>query len=152
MPEPLLLRIEEVARQLQVSRSMAYNLVQDGRIPAVRFGRSVRVPQTALLDWVHQQTASAMGAAGVEAASAGGSGHIDVLFDKAGFDQLGDRFTIQQAAPALKRIASLLKGASTLDRRVAKEECIRRFTAAGVRTPVLMIDAAFRERRKTSRT
>ncbi len=38
-----LLRIEDVARQLAVSRSMAWKLVTYGQLRSVRIGRSVRV-------------------------------------------------------------------------------------------------------------
>lgn len=44
----LLLRVEEAARLLGVSRSAAYNLVADGTIPSVRLGHSIRVPADAL--------------------------------------------------------------------------------------------------------
>ena len=38
-----LLRISEVAYQINISRSLAYRLVQAGEIPSVRIGPSVRV-------------------------------------------------------------------------------------------------------------
>jgi excisionase family DNA binding protein len=38
-----LLRIEDVADRLAVSRSMAWKLVTYGQLPAVRIGRAVRV-------------------------------------------------------------------------------------------------------------
>jgi len=40
---PRLLRIEEVADILQISRSMAYALCTRGELPCIRIGRSVRV-------------------------------------------------------------------------------------------------------------
>jgi excisionase family DNA binding protein len=40
---PRLLRIEEVARQLAISRSMAWKLVAYGELRSVRIGRAVRV-------------------------------------------------------------------------------------------------------------
>jgi excisionase family DNA binding protein len=45
---PRLLRIEEVARQLAVSRSMAWKLIAAGELRAVRIGRAVRVRPTDL--------------------------------------------------------------------------------------------------------
>ena len=41
--EEQLLKIEEVARILQVSRSFAYRLMQRGDIPTVRVGNAIRV-------------------------------------------------------------------------------------------------------------
>ena len=38
-----LLRIEDVAKRLQVSRSMAWKIVSDGRLRSFRIGRCVRV-------------------------------------------------------------------------------------------------------------
>jgi excisionase family DNA binding protein len=38
-----LLRIEDVARQLAISRSMAWKLVTYGQLRSVRIGRAVRV-------------------------------------------------------------------------------------------------------------
>ncbi len=38
-----LLRIEDIADRLAVSRSMAWKLVTYGQIPSVRIGRAVRV-------------------------------------------------------------------------------------------------------------
>lgn len=49
---PVMLTVPEVARTLRISRSAAYRLVEAGTIPAVRLGRSVRVPAW----WVDDQT------------------------------------------------------------------------------------------------
>ncbi len=40
---PLLLRAEEAAHLLNVGRSTVFEMLADGTLPAVRFGRSVRV-------------------------------------------------------------------------------------------------------------
>lgn len=145
MSEPLLLRIEDVARQLQISRSMAYLLVQRRQLPAIRLGRSVRVPQDALVKWVRQETATAIGVVdGVEGepTAAESAAALNELFLEAGFDHLGERFTIKDAMPALKKLGKLLKGRDSLDRRVVREACINRLTKAGVRTPLLMVNSA----------
>jgi excisionase family DNA binding protein len=42
------LTVEQVAQRLYVGRSTAYNMVNTGEIPAVRFGRLIRVPASAL--------------------------------------------------------------------------------------------------------
>ena len=38
-----LLRADQVAIRLNISRALAYRLMQDGEIPTVRFNRTVRV-------------------------------------------------------------------------------------------------------------
>ncbi|MGB8708058.1 MAG: helix-turn-helix domain-containing protein [Dehalococcoidia bacterium] len=50
MPEPekLCYTVEEAAAKLQICRSLAYRQVKDGRIPAIRFGRCVRIPKARL--------------------------------------------------------------------------------------------------------
>ncbi len=42
------LTIAEVAQVLRVSKMTVYRLVHSGEMPAVRFGRSYRVPETAV--------------------------------------------------------------------------------------------------------
>lgn len=54
--DQLLLRPDEAARLLGISRSKCYALVAAGAIPAVRIGRSVRVPRAALDEWIARQT------------------------------------------------------------------------------------------------
>ncbi len=53
--EPLLLRTYEAAQLLQISERKLYYLLKDGAIPAVRFGRSVRVSKSAIAQYIHQQ-------------------------------------------------------------------------------------------------
>lgn len=55
----LLLRVEEAAEALGVSRTTLYVLLRAGEIPVVRIGRSVRVPLTALERYVEQAADSA---------------------------------------------------------------------------------------------
>ena len=47
-----LLRIEEIAERLSVSRSMAWKLIAHGQIRSVRIGRAVRVRRTALGSYI----------------------------------------------------------------------------------------------------
>lgn len=54
-PEPLLLRVEEVARLLSLGRSKVFQMLAAGELPAVRIGRSVRVPSAALSDWIAER-------------------------------------------------------------------------------------------------
>lgn len=51
----LLLRPVEVAEQLGIGRSKAYELIASGEIPSVKIGATVRVPVDALRDWVAKQ-------------------------------------------------------------------------------------------------
>jgi excisionase family DNA binding protein len=54
--EPLLLRATEVGKLLGVGRSKVFAMVAAGQLPAIRIGRSVRVPREALERWVREQT------------------------------------------------------------------------------------------------
>ena len=49
-----LLKGNEVARLLNVSRSFAYLLMQTGTIPTVRLGRSIRVRPQDLLEYIEE--------------------------------------------------------------------------------------------------
>ena len=53
---PLLLRVSEVAFELGIARSAAYELCRTGHLPVVRFGRSVRVPRKLLEAWIERQS------------------------------------------------------------------------------------------------
>ncbi len=54
--EPILLRGEEVAELLGVSRAKAYRLMQNREIPVVTFGKSVRCPRESLLGFIRSRT------------------------------------------------------------------------------------------------
>ena len=51
----LLLRPQEAAEMLGVSRAKLYELLADGTLPKVRLGGSVRVPALALRRWVDKK-------------------------------------------------------------------------------------------------
>lgn len=51
-----LLTVDEVAQKLKLSKSMVYLLCQQGKLPTVRFGKSVRIPAEALATWLREQT------------------------------------------------------------------------------------------------
>jgi excisionase family DNA binding protein len=44
--------VAEVADVMRVSKMTVYRLVHSGELPAVRFGRSYRVPETAVEDYL----------------------------------------------------------------------------------------------------
>ena len=54
--ESLLLRGEEVAALLGVSRAKAYRLMQRREIPVVTLGKSIRCPRESLLAFIHART------------------------------------------------------------------------------------------------
>jgi excisionase family DNA binding protein len=54
--EPLLVRVEEAARILSLSRSTIYEMMDAGELPSVRRGTARRIPVAALRDWVARQT------------------------------------------------------------------------------------------------
>jgi excisionase family DNA binding protein len=54
--DQLLMRAEEVGRALGLGRSKAYELMTSGQLPVVRVGRALRVPRSALEEWVRKQT------------------------------------------------------------------------------------------------
>jgi excisionase family DNA binding protein len=54
----LLLRGGEVARELGISRALAFRWMQNGTLPVVRVpgARTVRVPRAALMAWIERRT------------------------------------------------------------------------------------------------
>lgn len=55
----LLLKPDEVAAALGMSRSKTYELIAAGTLPSVTVGGSVRVPADALRDWVARRSRAA---------------------------------------------------------------------------------------------
>ena len=53
--EERLMKPADVADILQVSRAMAYKLLQQGEIPTVRIGKSVRVRRADLERYIHER-------------------------------------------------------------------------------------------------
>ena len=49
---PLVLRVEDVAKLLCIGRNTAYNLVHCGAIRHIRVGRQIRIPRSALLEYL----------------------------------------------------------------------------------------------------
>jgi excisionase family DNA binding protein len=56
--EPLLVRVEEAARLLSLSRSTIYEMLDRGELPSVRCGAARRIPLASLRAWVERQTAN----------------------------------------------------------------------------------------------
>ncbi len=53
----MLLTVREAAELLRISRNLAYELVARGEIPSIRLGRIIRVPRTALAQWLATESA-----------------------------------------------------------------------------------------------
>ena len=49
--------IAEVAAFMRVSRMTVYRLVHSGELPAIRFGRSFRVPESAVAEAIERPVA-----------------------------------------------------------------------------------------------
>lgn len=49
---PLLLTVSDLAGVLGVSRSTAYVLISGGSIRCIRVGNSIRIPRSALVDYI----------------------------------------------------------------------------------------------------
>ncbi len=47
-PRPLVLTVAEAARMLGISRALAYDLARRQRLPVVRLGRRIVVPEAAI--------------------------------------------------------------------------------------------------------
>jgi len=46
------LRVPEVAEHLGVTDDLIYSLIREGKLRAIRLGRVLRVPQSALADFI----------------------------------------------------------------------------------------------------
>lgn len=53
------LTVAEVADMMRVSKMTVYRLVRSGELPAIRFGRSFRVPESAVLAAIDNHVADA---------------------------------------------------------------------------------------------
>jgi excisionase family DNA binding protein len=58
----ILLRAPDVAKRLSVSVAYAYRLMQNGALPVIRIGRSLRCPSNALDEWIKRNTATPVAA------------------------------------------------------------------------------------------
>lgn len=54
--ERLLLRVEEAARLMCLSRSKVFVMMAEGVLPVIRFGPAVRIPRRQLEDWIAART------------------------------------------------------------------------------------------------
>ena len=138
----VLLRPDEAARQLNISRSKVYMLLKSGELPCVRIGRSVRVPQDRLAEFVSPPS---------KGPSAAPTAYVDVdveaTLERLGLSKLRPGVKALQIAPAVVKFADALKNASPLIRHVAREELLSRLTKAKVRSPAQIVTLAFEQER-----
>ncbi len=59
LPDARFLTVAEVADMMGVSRLTVYRLVHSGDLPAMRFGQSIRVPEWAVEDALHNAVSEA---------------------------------------------------------------------------------------------
>jgi excisionase family DNA binding protein len=59
LPDVRFLTVAEVAELMRVSKMTVYRLVHAGDLPAVRFGRSYRVPEQAVTEALQRPIADA---------------------------------------------------------------------------------------------
>lgn len=50
---PLVLSVPELAKVLGIGRNAAYALVNSGEIRSIRIGKNIRIPQSALMDFLN---------------------------------------------------------------------------------------------------
>jgi excisionase family DNA binding protein len=63
MAEPLLLRVDEVARALALGRSKVYELIASGELPSLTIGTARRVPADVLRRWIEEHLEGSAGEA-----------------------------------------------------------------------------------------
>lgn len=51
---PLVLSVPELAAILQIGRNSAYELVKSKKIRSIHIGKNIRIPQSALLEYLQQ--------------------------------------------------------------------------------------------------
>ena len=56
MSEPLAYTVSECAKALRLGRNRVYDLVATGDLPAIRIGRSIRIPAGPLNEWINRNT------------------------------------------------------------------------------------------------
>ncbi|HZP94768.1 MAG TPA: helix-turn-helix domain-containing protein [Candidatus Limnocylindria bacterium] len=59
MSEPLLLRVDEAAKLLQIRRNKVYELAAADEIPSLHIGRQLRIPVESLREWIRRQALGA---------------------------------------------------------------------------------------------
>lgn len=50
---PLVLTVSDLAAVLHIGRNAAYALVRSGKLRCIRIGKTIRIPQSALMDYLN---------------------------------------------------------------------------------------------------
>ena len=53
---PLALTVKDVAKLLGISRNTTYRLVRSKKLPSIRVGRQIRIPRSALEEYLNGRT------------------------------------------------------------------------------------------------
>lgn len=53
---PLAYTVAEAAEALRLGRNRVYDMVAAGELPALRIGKSIRIPADSLNQWIKQHT------------------------------------------------------------------------------------------------
>ncbi|MEK4883436.1 helix-turn-helix domain-containing protein [Bacillus sp. FSL W8-0223] len=53
-----LLKVDEAAKILKMGKSSVYELARHSDFPAIRDGRKVRIPYTALMQWIEKKSST----------------------------------------------------------------------------------------------
>ena len=56
--EKMTMTVQEMAQCLGIGRNMAYELIRNGKVPFLKFGRSVRIPKKAFDAWLTNETSA----------------------------------------------------------------------------------------------
>ncbi len=51
----MLLTVEDLGRETRLGRTKAYELVVSGEVRSIRVGRAIRIPRSAVLDWINSK-------------------------------------------------------------------------------------------------
>lgn len=57
LPNTIVLTVKQAAAELQLHPISVYRMIGEGKIPAIKYGRSVRIPRAQLLDAITKQIA-----------------------------------------------------------------------------------------------
>ena len=58
-PRPLLLTVRQAAQTLSIGRTTVYELIAEGELGVIHIGRAVRVPVTAVTEFVDRRVTAA---------------------------------------------------------------------------------------------
>ena len=63
MTDALLLTVEDFAGEARIGRTKAYAIVGAGEVRSIRVGRAIRIPRSAVLEWIDSKAGNPASAA-----------------------------------------------------------------------------------------